>query len=159
MEETGPHFFDEDPADEPAPAASARTDQPGSLPGPAPAWGADPARQAGPGAGQEQRPVWPSPQATDPRVPRPSAPADGTGPDGPAAGPSGRPEEESGSTVLFRRPGAAGPASAPAPAPARASGTDDDPGTMTFRAVPPHTARRPDPAQAQTPAPAQAAPR
>ncbi|MGP2438843.1 DUF2510 domain-containing protein, partial [Streptomyces sp. JW3] len=81
VEETGPHFFDEDPADEPAPAASARAaHQHGSRPEPAAAWGADPARQPGPAPGQEQRPAWPAPQGTDPRVPRPAGPADGPGP-------------------------------------------------------------------------------
>ncbi|CAL9557954.1 hypothetical protein SUDANB145_04559 [Streptomyces sp. enrichment culture] len=153
VEETGPHFFDEDPADEPAPVASARADQHGSRPEPASAWGADPARQAGlgPGTGQEQQPAWPSPQGADPRVPRPSAPVDGPGRDGTAS--AGGPEEESDGTVLFRRPGAAaGRQPTPARGPAAAPGGDDDPGTMKFRAVSPGGPRRPDPTQAPAPA-------
>ncbi|GGU34928.1 RDD family protein [Streptomyces daghestanicus] len=150
VEETGPHFFDEDPAGpEPAPVASTRTPH-GSRPEPASGWGADPARQTGLPAGQGA-PAWPAPQGADPRVPRPAAPAEA--PADAAA------EAESDGTVLFRRPG---PGDGPSPV-APASG-DDDPGTMKFRAVAPRPATpRPAPAAPReipgAPAPAPAAPR
>ena len=54
VEETGPHFFDEDPVDEP----SAADAQHGSRPEPASAWGADRSRQSGFG-GEQQGPVAP----------------------------------------------------------------------------------------------------
>uniref|UniRef100_UPI0011808E98 DUF2510 domain-containing protein n=1 Tax=Streptomyces sp. JHA26 TaxID=1917143 RepID=UPI0011808E98 len=85
VEETGPHFFDEDPVEEP-PAAASRH---GSRPEPASAWGAD--RTGRPGSG---RVAWPGAQGADPRVPHArTGPGDGTGdgagraPSGPAAAP------------------------------------------------------------------------
>ncbi|MEW2399628.1 RDD family protein [Streptomyces sp. NPDC046862] len=79
LEETGPHFFDEDPepaapeaAEPPAPAeepdrpAPAET-QHGSRPEPATAWGADRSRQAGFGRDQG-RVSWGSQRAGDPRT-------------------------------------------------------------------------------------------
>ncbi|EGX54575.1 hypothetical protein SZN_37226, partial [Streptomyces zinciresistens K42] len=51
VEETGPHFFDEDPARAPAPGGV----QHGSRPEPASAWGADSARQSGLGGDQDRR--------------------------------------------------------------------------------------------------------
>ncbi|MGP2439744.1 RDD family protein, partial [Streptomyces sp. JW3] len=104
--------------------------------------------------------------------PRPAAPADGPGP-GPDPGgtaAAGDAEEETGGTVLFRRPDAGrpatpgpaagtgrpptptpGPASAPASAAGTAAGTDDDPGTMKFRAVSPRAAQRPTGSRPGTP--------
>jgi uncharacterized RDD family membrane protein YckC len=138
VEETGPHFFDEDPVAEP----SAADAQHGSRPEPASAWGADRSRQSGFGGGQDRRVSWGAPQGAqgapqqgapsgDPRVPhadrRPdgeSARADGTA-DVP---PSGQPNAAAGDgTFVFRRPtgNAGGGSSADAP----------DDGTMTFRAV------------------------
>ncbi|MFI8944982.1 RDD family protein [Streptomyces sp. NPDC053750] len=80
VEETGPHFFDEDPVEEPPPAES----QHGSRPEPASAWGADRAHQSGFGDDQNRRVAWPGAAAgTDPRVPHArgaadeAAPADG----------------------------------------------------------------------------------
>ncbi|MGZ3099428.1 RDD family protein [Streptomyces sp. H72] len=65
VEETGPHFFDEDPVEE-APAAS----QHGSRPEPATAWGADRSRPSGFADGPDQRVAWPGTvQGADPRVP------------------------------------------------------------------------------------------
>ncbi len=65
VEETGPHFFDEDPVEEPPSAAAS---QHGSRPEPAASWGAD--RSAAAGA-QGSSVAWPGPaQATDPRLPR-----------------------------------------------------------------------------------------
>ncbi|MDQ1038354.1 putative RDD family membrane protein YckC [Streptomyces sp. V3I8] len=64
-EETGPHFFDEDPpsaAAGPSPAEA----QHGSRPEPATAWGADRSRQTGFGGDPDRRVRWGSP---DPRVP------------------------------------------------------------------------------------------
>ena len=65
VEETGPHFFDEDPV---SPADA----QHGSRPEPAAAWGADRAHQSGFGGDQDRRVSWGSPDprtAADPRVP------------------------------------------------------------------------------------------
>ncbi|MER6494954.1 RDD family protein [Streptomyces griseorubiginosus] len=56
VEETGPHFFDEDPAE----AVDARR---GNRPEPASAWTADRAHQAGFGGDQDRRVSWGSPQA------------------------------------------------------------------------------------------------
>ncbi|MFF8399235.1 RDD family protein [Streptomyces sp. NPDC016172] len=143
VEETGPHFFDEDPVEEP----SAADAQHGSRPEPASAWGADRSRQSGFGGDQDRRVSWGAPQGAqgaaqqgarsgDPRVPhadqRPegeSARSDGTANTPPA-------DQEAnaaagGSTFVFRRPtgNPGGGASADAP----------DDGTMTFRAVSPRT--------------------
>ncbi|MEU0475604.1 RDD family protein [Streptomyces olivaceus] len=73
VEETGPHFFDEDPVDGATPASAA---QHGSRPEPATAWGAD---RSGRAEAPEQRVAWPGPaQHTDPRIPhaRPTGPAE-----------------------------------------------------------------------------------
>ncbi|MEY7981691.1 hypothetical protein AB8O53_35970, partial [Streptomyces pilosus] len=77
VEETGPHFFDEDPVDEPAhpspapppsaapaPGPSPAEAQHGSRPEPASAWGADRSHQSGFGGDQDRRVSW----GTDPRV-------------------------------------------------------------------------------------------
>ncbi|MFE2140132.1 DUF2510 domain-containing protein, partial [Streptomyces sp. NPDC059466] len=61
-EETGPHFFDEDPG----PAAEPRRVTPaeaqhGSRPEPATAWGADRSRQSGFGGEQDRRVSWGAP--------------------------------------------------------------------------------------------------
>ncbi|MEV5728002.1 MULTISPECIES: RDD family protein [Streptomyces] len=167
VEETGPHFFDEDPADEPEPAAQE----------PAPAWGADRSHQSGFGGDPDRRVSWGSPQGADPRTSADGSPDPRAArPDGAAATPpaaSGADAEQaaaaSGSTFVFRRPvpdargaqgdppaggaglgaGAAGPAAAgfgpaagaaasgPAFGPAARAGTGRDEGTMTFRAVGP----------------------
>ncbi|MFI5882163.1 RDD family protein [Streptomyces sp. NPDC051554] len=115
VEETGPHFFDEDPA--PDNRVSPAQAQHGSRPEPAAAWGADRAHQSGFGGDQDRRVSWGSP---DPRVPA----------DTPAPVP---PEEPSNpGTFVFRRPtpGADVPSpSTPAP----------DEGTTTFRRPTPRT--------------------
>ncbi|MEU1100811.1 RDD family protein [Streptomyces tibetensis] len=147
VEETGPHFFDEDPVEEP----SAADAQHGSRPEPASAWGADRSRQTGFGGDQDRRVSWGAPQGAqgaapqgaqggDPRQPhadrRPDAgPA---GADGTADVPPADREAQAaagGSTFVFRRP-----AGKPGGEAASADAPDD--GTMTFRAVPP----RPGPA-------------
>ncbi|MFD5164142.1 RDD family protein [Streptomyces hawaiiensis] len=143
VEETGPHFFDEDPAEAP----SAADAQHGSRPEPASAWGADRSRQSGFGGDQDRRVSWGAPQGAqgaaqqgapsgDPRVPRAdqrpdgeSARTDGTA-DIPPAGQETN-AAAGGGTFVFRRPAgqSGGEASADAP----------DDGTMTFRAVSPRT--------------------
>ncbi|WP_416965585.1 DUF2510 domain-containing protein, partial [Streptomyces sp. Agncl-13] len=65
VEETGPHFFDEDPA--PDNRVNPAEAQHGSRPEPAAAWGADRAHQSGFGGDQDRRVSWGSP---DPRTGR-----------------------------------------------------------------------------------------
>ncbi|MFJ4980557.1 RDD family protein [Streptomyces coeruleorubidus] len=131
VEETGPHFFDEDPADEPSPADA----QHGSRPEPASAWGADRSRQSGFGGGQDRRVAWGAPQGaqgSDPRVsPADRQPADESPSQGepPSAADQEANAAAAGSTFVFRRP--AGKAGGGASADAQ------DDGTMTFRAVSP----------------------
>ncbi|MFE2335782.1 RDD family protein [Streptomyces coelicoflavus] len=132
VEETGPHFFDEDPVEDPPPAAAS---QHGSRPESATAWGAD---RSGPGGTPDQRVAWPgTARGADPRVPharQPAPPADGTadaGGQGDAApapartSGSGQPGQASGSGPA-QAPGSAA-ASAPAPAPASASASASAP--------------------------------
>ncbi|MFC8516666.1 RDD family protein [Streptomyces sp. NPDC057257] len=59
VEETGPHFFDEDPEPRSAPPS-----QHGNRPEPASAWGADRSHQAGFGGDQDRRVSW----GSDPRT-------------------------------------------------------------------------------------------
>ncbi|MEV6051101.1 RDD family protein [Streptomyces sp. NPDC052107] len=144
VEETGPHFFDEDPQPAPAGQDGPGTWAPGGQSGPN-AWGADgrsgaghagygeqgtagQAGAGGQGAGQsgagghgagDGRTAW----GADPRVPAegPARPAGQAGrPDG---GPGEGDDQNPGGTFLFRRP-------VPGPA-----AVQDD-GTMTFRPVP-----------------------
>ncbi|MER7900273.1 RDD family protein [Streptomyces sp. NPDC096046] len=148
VEETGPHFFDEDPVAEP----SAADAQHGSRPEPASAWGADRSRQSGFGSDQDRRVSWGAPQGaqggqggaqqgTDPRVPHAdrqpdgeSVRADGKVPASPAQGGSPsragqEPNAAADGTFVFRRPTGKSGGGAAADAP--------DEGTMTFRAVSP----------------------
>jgi len=130
VEETGPHFFDEDPA--PDNRVNPAEAQHGSRPEPAAAWGADRAHQSGFGGDQDRRVSWGSPDprtGADPRVPadNPAHP-DGRvpGPDGSAPVPPEEPPNPG--TFVFRRP------TTPAP------GTDTpDEGTTTFRRPTPRT--------------------
>ncbi|MYX27327.1 DUF2510 domain-containing protein [Streptomyces sp. SID8381] len=164
LEETGPHFFDEDPVEEPGPAPAT-----GARPEPATAWGADRSRQSGFGGDQDRRVSWGEPAAADPRLPHADGPAAAPprtrgddqghhaphGQDGPAQGRS-----ETGSTFVFRRPTdddapgrTPGGPGIPGPAGPRA-----DDGTMTFRPVP-GPARRGTPAGPGAPSvPAQGSP-
>ncbi|MCG8967309.1 RDD family protein [Streptomyces sp. CL12-4] len=118
VEETGPHFFDEDPVEEPSAGAS----QHGSRPEPASAWGADRAGQPG-----SARVAWPNAQGADPRVPHAR-----TGPGGGAgAGASG---EVSGQAPTGSAPPAqAGPTGA---APAHGASPTDRPATGSAGAGP-----------------------
>ncbi|MFD7708132.1 RDD family protein [Streptomyces sp. NPDC059785] len=144
-EETGPHFFDEDPE----PAAGARPVDPaeaqhGSRPEPASAWGADRSRQGGFGGDQDRRISWGAPQGADPRVPHAAEPGDAPArPDGrsartdgttpiPPADPAEPPAP--GGTVVFRRPVTDAPKSGPAGAGSPASGATGTPGSRDDRA-------------------------
>ncbi|GGR67660.1 hypothetical protein GCM10010269_03070 [Streptomyces humidus] len=144
VEETGPHFFDEDPA----PA-----DPYGGPSQPASAWGADRAHQSGFGGEQDRRVSWGALQGADPRSPSP-APAQpegrSTSTDGTATIPPAEPEPGGGpaagdvvpgGTFVFRRPtpGAAAPGSPPGTAPPGAPGFVPDKSTVTFRAPAPRT--------------------
>ncbi|MFI2374079.1 RDD family protein [Streptomyces sp. NPDC018964] len=149
VEETGPHFFDEDPLEEqsPAQAQSQAGAQHGSRPEPASAWGADRSHQTGFGGDQDRKVSW----GADPRVPHaappatpsasspPSTPSTPSAPEGGAAGaPDERTAAGSGNTFVFRRP---------APEPRQEAGAPDggraDEGTMTFRAVDPRAGQDP----------------
>ncbi|MFI9822395.1 RDD family protein [Streptomyces sp. NPDC052013] len=123
VEETGPHFFDEDPAEEAGHAVP--ESQHGSRPEPASAWGADRSRQSGFGGDQDRKVSW----GTDPRVPHTSAPQQK--PEAPSDTPEPKDSAAAGNTFLFRRP-------TPGPGTAEPSdAADDDQGTITFRAVKP----------------------
>ncbi|MFJ5529318.1 RDD family protein [Streptomyces sp. NPDC093261] len=121
VEETGPHFFDEDPVGEPGPASPAGDPQDGRSE-PAPAWGADRSRQSGFGGDQDRRVSWGAAGAADPRLPH-------------AGAPDGRAVRMDGTATI--PPAATG--SAPGAAPA--AGSEDAPSesTMTFRALSPRT--------------------
>ncbi|MEU9337404.1 RDD family protein [Streptomyces sp. NPDC048290] len=113
VEETGPHFFDEDPDPAPAPG-----EQYGSRPEPATAWGADRARQSGFGADQDRRVSWGSP---DPAAPQGNAPHVGASPAGapytgapqPNAPRAGAPQPNTPSAADPRLPRAAEPSATP----------------------------------------------
>ncbi|MCX4990621.1 RDD family protein [Streptomyces sp. NBC_00568] len=136
-EETGPHFFDEDPQPRRATPAEA---QHGSRPEPATAWGADRSQQSGFGGDQDRRVSWGAPQGSDPRVARATQPADAVSrPDGAAArtdgtatippADSGGPRPPvSGGPVVFRRPTGPVPPTGPEGA-ADAGGTEGTSGT------------------------------
>ncbi|MCC9703887.1 RDD family protein [Streptomyces sp. MNU76] len=157
VEETGPHFFDEDPVGDGGAARSAADSAlHGSRPEPASAWGADRSRQTGFGGDNDRRVSWGSARGADPRLSLTAGPGDtGGAADGSAvpAAPVGSPgygdpgrtastdgtatippadaEDEDGATpgtVVFRRPAASGrPEAAESAEPAPSDGT------MTFR--------------------------
>ncbi|MDH6221189.1 RDD family protein [Streptomyces pseudovenezuelae] len=154
VEETGPHFFDEDPAPQ--------VSQHGNRPEPASAWGADRSRQAGFGGEQDRRVSWGSPQGPDPRVQPDTPAADPTGhTDGTATVPPADTSSDipSDGTFVFRRPkagsggaggsaGGVGASGAGRPAAAAGSGIPGpggpvgDEGTMTFRAMTPRAGQQ-----------------
>lgn len=149
VEETGPHFFDEDPAPQPAAGAV----QHGSRPEPATAWGADSSQQSGFGGDQDRRVSWGNPQSADPRLAagaaaQPDGHASRT--DGTATIPPTDSESDdpaSGGTFVFRRPPAqTGETQPPAAAAGRGvpgpGGPAVDEGTMTFRALSQRTGRQ-----------------
>lgn len=157
VEETGPHFFDEDPH---SPGAGPRRATPaeaqhGSRPEPASAWGADRSHQSGFGGNRDRQVSWGSPaQATDPRTADPrvaNGPPVQVQPDGwsartdgsatiPPVEPDAGDVPESG-TFVFRRP-IPGPAAPGAEGGAPGiRGPVPSEGTMTFRAPSPRTGR------------------
>ncbi|MFI0967190.1 RDD family protein [Streptomyces sp. NPDC021080] len=126
-EETGPHFFDEDPQPpRPEPTPAPAESQHGSRPEPAASWGADRSRQSGFGGDQDRRVSWGAPQGSGPRDPRAAGPADPVSrPDGASARTDGtttippadfgttvRPPASAGS-VVFRRPSGPVPSTGP----------------------------------------------
>ncbi|MDX3035059.1 DUF2510 domain-containing protein, partial [Streptomyces scabiei] len=132
VEETGPHFFDEDPAADGGqgrPASDSALH--GSRPEPASAWGADRSRQTGFGGDKDRRVSWGSGSVPDPRDPRVPLVADAGVPaggdpgrtastDGTATIPPADADEEAGATpgtVVFRRPTPQGAESAAPPRP------------------------------------------
>ncbi|MEV2251240.1 RDD family protein [Streptomyces sp. NPDC050147] len=136
-EETGPHFFDEEPVLAPEAAGGAvdaDASQHGARPEPASAWQADAARQTGLGGEQDRRISWGEPDQRsasgagsprdprDPRVPSASTPAKAppatTSPApsaSPLPSPSPSPEANGPGTVQIRaiKPGAPKPSDAP----------------------------------------------
>ncbi|MFI1165345.1 RDD family protein [Streptomyces sp. NPDC020801] len=151
VEETGPHFFDEDPVDQPGPAAA----QDAGRPEPASAWAADRAHQSGFGGDQDRRVSWGAgpdaagPDAVDPRAAHAAGPvghaarAAGTPPASPMEPARDAAPASADGTFVFRRPttggagGATGaPDNAPAPGIPGPGAPADDDGTMTFRPAP-----------------------
>ncbi|MFE6549025.1 RDD family protein [Streptomyces sp. NPDC057746] len=145
VEETGPHFFDEDPVEEPSGADPAGARH-GSRPEPASAWGADRSRQSGFGGDQDRRVSWGAPQAADPRVPHAGRPdgaatrTDGTAtipPTEATGGPGSSPAPDG--TVVFRRQPRGEDADAGAPGTTGNDGPVASEGTAAFRALSPRT--------------------
>ncbi|MFH9082823.1 RDD family protein [Streptomyces sp. NPDC017673] len=139
VEETGPHFFDEDPPDGEQQGGAGQRDRQGGQPA-QPVQGAQGAQWGRPGApgqsgapGQPAQPGRPGqpgePWGTDPRVPAEASPdPDGRATsrtDGTATIPPTEDDPHDPGTFIFRRP---------IPGPAAADRADD--GTMTFRPVP-----------------------
>ncbi|MEU6992437.1 RDD family protein [Streptomyces sp. NPDC046465] len=163
VEETGPHFFDEEPQADPTGHADPAgypdpAGQHGARPEPASAWGADAGRQAGLGGEQERQVSWGHPGQPgqpghpgqpDPRVPGEAAPRT-EAPDGPRT-PEPPHDESNPGTVTIRavEPGSAKPAAGEGTVtfrrptgpvrPAASPGTD---GTMSIRAIRPKSAQR-----------------
>ncbi|MER5430812.1 RDD family protein [Streptomyces sp. NPDC002588] len=114
VEETGPHFFDEDP--NPAEQYGGGRAEPASV------WGADRSHQSGFGGDPDRRVSWGAGQSADPRVPQTppaqpdgqSASTDGTTTIPPVEPEPGAGDVVSGGTFVFRRPtaGRAGSAAA-----------------------------------------------
>ncbi|MGW3912300.1 RDD family protein [Streptomyces sp. NPDC005070] len=133
VEETGPHFFDEDlepqgtASAEPQGAASASAEphgtaspeahraasaeaQHGSRPEPAASWGADRSRQSGFGGDQDRRVSWGAPRTSGVRDPRTAGFTDAvSGPDGASARTDGT------TTIPPADSGAARPPASPSP--------------------------------------------
>ncbi|MFC7907675.1 RDD family protein [Streptomyces nigra] len=131
VEETGPHFFDEEPPARPAPGDA----QHGSRPEPASAWGADRSRQTGFGGDQDRRVSWGAQQeGADPRVPAPAEPEAESG-----AGAGAAPD-----TFMMRRPVTDG---------GGARSAAPDPGTMAIRAVNPRAGAQNSPSAPGSDAP------
>ncbi|MFF1375799.1 RDD family protein [Streptomyces sp. NPDC058308] len=130
VEETGPHFFDEEPqagqADPTGPTGHTdQAGQHGARPEPASAWGADAGRQAGLGGEQEHKVSWGHPGQSDPRVPSEAAPP-AKAPGGPESPGSVRPEK-----------GSEAPKASDTPRTPEPPHDESNPGTVTIRAVEP----------------------
>ncbi|MFE9096405.1 RDD family protein [Streptomyces sp. NPDC007264] len=151
VEETGPHFFDEDPVDEPRAAGPADAPH-GSRPEPASAWGADRSQQSGFGSDQDRRVSWGAAGGADPRLPLAARPddiahrADGTATVPPAgsgslaAGGSGAdPSPAPDGTMTFRRPRRGDGDAAAGRDTSGTGGPTPSEGTVTFRALSPRT--------------------
>ncbi|MFJ2773314.1 RDD family protein [Streptomyces sp. NPDC087300] len=126
-EETGPVFFDEEPAAAAGPAAVPAADdsaQHGARPEPASAWQADAARQSGLGGEAERRISWGAQGQADPRVPNEGTPA-GT-PVAPGAAEAAKPPEMP-----------------KAPEPLAPSDDHSNPGTVAIRAIRPGAPKPP----------------
>ncbi|WP_216589291.1 RDD family protein [Streptomyces brasiliscabiei] len=151
VEETGPHFFDEDPAPDGEPGR-APADKPlhGIRPEPASAWGADRSRQTGFGGDKDRRVSWGSSGGVDPRLSLSGGSGDDTagpaapGDSGPTASTDGTAtippadDDEAGSppgTVVFRRPNTSG-------GPADGGEAARSEGTMTFGPPAPRAGRQ-----------------
>ncbi|MEV8125137.1 RDD family protein [Streptomyces sp. NPDC085944] len=159
VEETGPHFFDEDPVEDPPPAAS----QHGSRPKSATAWGADRSGPAGSADAPDQRVAWPGPaRGADPRLPHTRQPAPSA--EG-AAEAGGQGDAAAASAPASASPAASasapGPASAPSPAPGPASASASGEAEGEIQAGSTFVFRRPavgpqgSPAPGGSPAPAE----
>ncbi|MEV5881930.1 RDD family protein [Streptomyces sp. NPDC052020] len=134
VEETGPHFFDEDPV-EPASAVPAARDGDAS-----PAPDGAPSLQPGAAPGQDGRVDWPAARGTDPGEPQSAGAAAAPSVPRPADG-SAPSERSVGDTFVFRRP-TAGPAATPNPAPAApaAAGVPGAPASPAAPGAPTHNA-------------------
>ncbi|MFF7281941.1 RDD family protein [Streptomyces griseorubiginosus] len=184
VEETGPHFFDEDPAGAPGHADAGH----GNRPEPASVWAADRNHQAGFGGDQDRRVSWGSPQGAAPAQQGAQQGGAHAGAQGARQGvpPQGGPQGADPRVAGAGRPGAGsspaqpdghaartdGTATIPPAEPdedggtrvfrrptAAAPGTDD--GTMKFRALSPRTAQQGEGPGAQngsTPGPAYSGP-
>ncbi|MEE1831426.1 RDD family protein [Streptomyces sp. SP17KL33] len=134
VEETGPHFFDEDPAgDGDAARPAGDNSLHGIRPEPASAWGADRSRQTGFGGAKDRRVSWGSAPGADPRLSL-SAGTGGTGDTGGTAEGTGGPAGPTGPTG-FGDPGRTASTDGTATIPPADS--DDEagstPGTVVFR--------------------------
>ncbi|MEU5096108.1 RDD family protein [Streptomyces sp. NPDC020996] len=121
VEETGPHFFDEDPQPQASPADAGH----GSRPEPASAWGADSSHQTGFGGGQDRRVSWGAPQGADPRLPAGPAPQ----PAGPQSQSAGFSASTDGTATIPPTDETSGQA----PAGQHAAGEVSSDGTFVFR--------------------------
>ncbi|MGV9285268.1 RDD family protein [Streptomyces sp. NPDC003730] len=141
VEETGPHFFDEDPVEDPPPAAAS---QHGSRPESATAWGADRSGASGSADGPDQPVPWPgAARGADPRVPhaRQAAPSveGGAGARGdaartaPAAASGAAPSSASASPSPSASPSSSPSASAAASGSASGEAGGEGGNTFVFR--------------------------
>ncbi|MEU9646096.1 RDD family protein [Streptomyces sp. NPDC048188] len=161
VEETGPHFFDEDPVEDPPPAAAS---QHGSRPESATAWGADRSGASGSADGPDQPVAWPgAARGADPRVPhaRQAAPSveGGAGTRGdaartaPAAASGTAPSSASASPSPSPSPSPSSSPSASAAASGSASGEAGGEGGNTFVFRRPAVGSQGAPAQGGNPGP------